>query len=390
MKLKCQPEDFHVEERTAFAPDGGPLALYRLTKRGMGTPEAVEAVLKRWHIPRDRVSFGGLKDRHAVTVQHVTIRNGPRRNLKQTHIELTYVGQCSRPFGPKDIVSNAFTIALRDMSDEEATRVAHLLVAGARDGVPNYFDEQRFGSVGRSGDFIARAWCLGDYERTLWLILADPNPHDRSRPRAERTVIRNHWGDWGRLAAKLGRSPWHDVLKHLADHPHDYRGAIAPVRQDLRSIYLAALQSHLWNLMLAQLLRQRLPADRLVAIRVAGQPLPFPRGLESGERETLRLTELPLPSARSRDLLEPWQESIQEAAGTLGLTLSQLRVKYPRDSFFSKGNRSAMFFPGEVGHRVEPDEFYSGRKKLVFQCELPRGAYATILTRSIGAAASDG
>ncbi len=386
MKLKSQPEDFRVEERTAFVPDGGPLALYRLTKRGLGAPEAVEAVLKRWHIPRDRVSYGGLKDRHAVTVQHVTIRNGPRRNLKQTHLELAYLGQCSRPFGPKDIASNGFTIALRDVGDEEAALAAQALAAAARDGLPNYFDEQRFGSVGQSGDFVARAWCLGDYQRALWLILADPNPHDRSRLRSQRTLIRERWGDWGRLAAELGRCPWQGILKHLAGRPHDFRGAIGRVRQDLRSIYLAALQSHLWNLMLADLLRQQLPADRLVAIRVAGQLLPFPRSLESGEREMLRLTELPLPSARSRDRLGPWQEIAQRVASTLGLTLNQLRVKYPRDSFFSKGSRPVLFFPAQVEHRVDPDELHSGRKKIVFQCELPRGAYATILMRRITAA----
>jgi tRNA pseudouridine13 synthase len=223
----------------------------------------------------------------------------------------------------------------------------------------------------------------------LWLILADPNPNDRSRVRGARTLIRDHWGDWGRLAAELGRSPWHGVLKHLADRRDDFRGAISRVPQDLRSLYLAALQSHLWNLMLADLLVERLPADRLMTVGVAGRPLPFPRGLESGEREILRLAELPLPSARSRDLLEPWQKAaIEKAAGTLGLTLSQLRVKYPRDSFFSKGNRSEMFFPAQVGQRVEPDELHSGRKKVVFQCELPRGAYATVLTRRITAAAT--
>ena len=36
-----------------------------------------------------------------------------------------------------------------------------------------YFDDQRFGSVGESGEFIGRAWCLGNYERALWLRPGD-------------------------------------------------------------------------------------------------------------------------------------------------------------------------------------------------------------------------
>ena len=46
MKLKRLPEDFQVEELTALNTDGGPFALYRLTKRSIGTPEAVTAILQ--------------------------------------------------------------------------------------------------------------------------------------------------------------------------------------------------------------------------------------------------------------------------------------------------------------------------------------------------------
>ena len=67
MKLKRQPEDFQVEELPLVAGgDRGRFALYRLTKRGMGTLEAIEAICRRWNLAGRRVSYGGLKDRHAV------------------------------------------------------------------------------------------------------------------------------------------------------------------------------------------------------------------------------------------------------------------------------------------------------------------------------------
>jgi len=387
VKLKCRPDDFCVKECTAFTPDGGDYALYRLTKRSLGTPEAIEALLRRWRIDRRLVAYGGLKDRHAVTVQHVTIHRGPRRGLKQTNLELTYLGQASRPFGSKDIASNAFTIVLRDVAEPEVLPARQALDAAASEGLPNYFDDQRFGSVGQSGDFIARAWCAGDYERTLWLALADPNPHDRSQTRAQRTLLREHWGDWQRLAAKLQRTPWRDILSHLVRHPTDFRGAVSKLRQDVRSLYLAAFQSFLWNRMLAELLQARLAADRLVLIPVAGQPMPFPCGPESDALAGLRTVELPLPSARSRRDLEPWQEPVERALAPFGITVGQLRVKYPRDSFFSKGARPALFVPSRIDCRIDHDELHGGRRKIVLACELPRGAYATILTRRIAAAA---
>jgi len=183
----------------------------------------------------------------------------------------------------------------------------------------------------------------------------------------------------------LRRSPWRSILTHLVQHPRDFRGAVGRIRQDLRSLYLAAFQSLLWNRMLAGLLRARLRADRLMLVRVAGEPMPFPLGLEPGELEFLRAVELPLPSARSHKDLDPWQQIVTPALAPLGLELRQVRVKYPRDSFFSIGSRPVLVLPSQLDYRLDRDELYDGHSKIVLSCELPRGAYATILIRRIGA-----
>ena len=93
MKLKCLPTDFQVEELTSVVPRNGPFALYELRKQSLGTLEAVQAIAQRWRIAPADISFGGLKDKHAVTCQYLTVAEGPRRNLRQTNLELTYLGQ---------------------------------------------------------------------------------------------------------------------------------------------------------------------------------------------------------------------------------------------------------------------------------------------------------
>jgi len=383
IKQKRLPEDFRVEELGDPPPQGGPYALYRLTKRGLGTPEVIDAVLRRWKIARRLVSFGGLKDRHAVTGQWVTIRKGPRRNLKQTGFELAYQGQVSRPFGPKDIRANAFQIVLRSLLPQDVACCRRALESLAHTGVPNYFDQQRFGSVGQSGDFVGQAWCVGDYQRALWLALADPNAHDRPRQRADREALRRHWGDWDRAQAALARSPWIAIVSHLADRPQDFRGALARLPVDRRSLYLAAFQSFLWNRMLTGLLRRELRPEQLLDVDLAGRTVPLVRQLEAEQLEALRPVALPLPSARIRGREGPWKDLIAAALEPLGLTLDRLRIKYPRDSFFSKGDRPALMFPEKLDYRVEADEVYPRREKLAVRFELPRGCYATIVTRRI-------
>src|SRR3954452_16274559 len=149
-KLKQQPEDFQVEELTPLAdapPGQGPFAFYRLEKRGWTTPDALAAIRRRWEITPQRLSYGGLKDRHADTVQYLTIHHGPRRGLTHNAVTLHYLGQVPAPYSSRDIRANRFHITLRDLADDHAGRAVSEAAAVARDGVPNYFDDQRFGSV---------------------------------------------------------------------------------------------------------------------------------------------------------------------------------------------------------------------------------------------------
>ena len=57
MKLKRLIEDFQVEEQVSLVADGGPFALYRLTKQSIGTPEAIDAIARRWNLPPNQLAF---------------------------------------------------------------------------------------------------------------------------------------------------------------------------------------------------------------------------------------------------------------------------------------------------------------------------------------------
>ena len=385
MKLKCQPSDFQVEELTSVIPGEGEFGFYRLTKRSLGTLEAIQAIARRWKISAERFSFGGLKDRHALTRQYLTIEGGPRHHLRQASLEVTYLGQVARPFGSADIERNRFCIVLRDMSASQADRNRQGLQAAARDGVPNYFDRQRFGSVGSSGDFVARPWCQGDFQRALWLALADASGHDGPRQREEKRYLRDHWGDWAACAASLRDGQLRKVVFHLEKHPGDFRGGFARIDPALRSLYLAAFQSHVWNRMLARWLREVCPSEDLFELSWDDQPLALYRRLDDTTRERLAATSLPLPSARLHLDEGPTKQLVTEVVGEMGLELRQMRVKYPRDSFFSKGGRNAVFFADQLQQETLPDDLYPGRRKMTLRFQLPRGAYSTVLVKRIAA-----
>ncbi len=386
MKLKCRPEDFRVEELAEPRLDGGPFALYRLEKQGLGTPEAIDAICRAWRLRREAVGVGGLKDRHAVTRQFVSIESGPRRGLEQKSFSLAYLGQRSREFTSKDLLGNRFEIVLRDLAPSAAEETVRELPRVVADGLPNYFDDQRFGSVGESGDFIARPWCSGDYERTLWLAIAEANEHDRGDVRDEKRVFRERWGDWQACRQSAVRPVSRAVFERLCRQPQDFRGAFIRFPQSDRRMFLAAFQSALWNRVLAETIQSAVEASQLFTVEIGRVSVPFFRSLTPNATEVLAQL-LPLPSARERSELGPLAELYERVAAEFGLECRTLRVKFPRDSFFSRGSRAALFRPRCLTHAISPDELAKGgegaRSKLVLRFDLPPGSYATVLIKRV-------
>lgn len=394
MKLRRLPEDFRVTEVASIRCDGGPFALYQLSKTSIGTPEAISALCRRWKVHRRQVSYGGLKDRHAVTTQYLTIRNGPHRGHDQQNFSVRYLGQTSQPFNAGSFDGNEFTLVLRDMTDEEVRRLTGGVAQVVSTGLPNYFDDQRFGSLGRSGEWIARSWCLGDYERALWLALADPHEHDSSSEKKQKKILRELWGQWPDCQKALDRSHRRSIVTYLSDKvnagkPPDFRGALARINVDLRGLYLSAWQSALWNRLLSRLLQLKTDAENVVWCRFASGPAVFPNGLSESQANELHATMLPLPSARI-DLPEGEVGALlSEVLSEEGVELRQVRVKYPRDTFFSRGQRSALVRPTELKYAVDTDELYPRRQKVTLAFRLPKGSYATILVKRLTEAAAD-
>jgi tRNA pseudouridine13 synthase len=386
MKVKQQPEDFQVEELTDVAPTGlGPFALYRLEKRGWTTPDALQAVRRRWQLDLRRVSYGGLKDRHALTSQYLTILHGPRRRLTHHGFCLEYLGQVPGPYSSRDIRANRFRLTLRAL-DEEATAYAEAaLVEVRREGVPNYFDDQRFGSVSPGGEFVARAMVRARPEEALRLALAGPYEHDRAAQKQEKALLRRHWGDWATLKDLLPRGHARSLICYLADHPKDFRGALERLRPELQGLYVSAYQSHLWNRMLARWLDGNCQPEQLVHVPLRLGEVPMHRGLATDQWQRLAALELPLPTARTKlDPADPRTALMNAVLADEGLEAGQLKMRGSRKMFFSRGDRAALCQPRDLEWQTEADELKSGRAKLRLSFELPRGCYATLIVKRIG------
>lgn len=384
MKLKCQPEDFRVEELPVVAPtERGRYMLYRLVKRDLGTIEAIASIRRRWNLDPRQVQYGGLKDRHAVTTQYLTITDGPQAAISDSRYSLELLGRLPHPYSSHSFRGNRFDLVMRDLTAGPLAAILAELQTVAADGLPNYFDDQRFGSVGNSGQFIAQAWLVGNHEQALKLALSEDNAFDRSTAKSTKKIVRELWGKWAEIKARLDRSSTRSIVTYLVDHPADHAGAFARLPRDVRSLYFSAFQSHLWNTMLARFIEQTAPEPERSDIALKMGTLPFPRGVSRETQTRLAGQSLPFASARSPAPTGPIGEAVQSALEPLSLTWADLKVRKLKDVFFSKGTRDALFFPQALAHEVLDDTLHPRRKALRLSFELGKGSYATILVKRL-------
>lgn len=149
--LRTTPDDFQVFERLPFEPDGeGEHLFLYIRKTGENTDWVARQLARFCQInPRD-VGYAGKKDRHAVTEQWFSVRLPIGQTLDWSSfggdtIEVLRAIRHSRKLRLGALAGNRFVIRLRDLTDIDAFKER---LAQVRQGVPNYFGEQRFGIEG--------------------------------------------------------------------------------------------------------------------------------------------------------------------------------------------------------------------------------------------------
>jgi len=150
----ASPGDFVVEE---IASDKlnfqGRHAIFLLTKRNRTTLDVIKEICSKTGVSMKEIGFCGMKDKHAVTKQYISIQRSDDvslfENLKLKNASLKFIR-----FGPRlylgDLKGNRFKITLRlqrAYSEKFLRKLLENFKRGVEErGIPNYFGYQRFGA----------------------------------------------------------------------------------------------------------------------------------------------------------------------------------------------------------------------------------------------------
>jgi tRNA pseudouridine13 synthase len=149
---RSQPEDFLVDEVLGFEPSGdGEHLFLHIKKRDQNTQWVAGLLSKLAGIKRNDVSFAGLKDRFAVTTQWFSLYLPGREltldQLQHDDFEILSMARHHKKLRRGMHSGNQFRLVLREFSalQEQFSEIESRLQIIAKNGVPNYFGEQRFG-----------------------------------------------------------------------------------------------------------------------------------------------------------------------------------------------------------------------------------------------------
>jgi tRNA pseudouridine13 synthase len=377
--FKQQHEDFRVAELPLYPFSGsGDHTLVHIRKRGLTTFEAIRRLCRVLDFKERDVGYAGLKDRQGVTSQWLSFEHVPPERLEGLSIpgvEILEVTRHGNKLKRGHLLANRFEITLREV---EAANVPHARATLERlqaRGVPNWYDDQRFGMRGDNAE-CGLAILRHDYPAYFDTLLGGP---DRERDAATKAAREAYEAEGAAAALEL----WprranleRTALKALKDFGPTEK-ALRRLPRKLKQLQVSAVQSLLFNRVLERrfdsfdrvldgdLCRLDNGADFLVTDAAAEQPRAdafeiSPTGPVFGYKMQ--------PPAGEVLALE--QAVLAEA----GLTAESFDAG---GGLSQKGDRRPLRF------RLEAPElgYEEGSLRLAFT--LPKGCYATVVLKEV-------
>lgn len=363
--IKYAFEDFIVEEITetnnlcsvstsSYAtPDGFNPEAHRveatIVKKGLNGFELSERLAEALNIPLKYITYGGLKDGRGVTAQRYCFNQVSPEQIANVRVPNTFIKEIHPRIGMRatgELRGNRFTLVVRT-KDINPYFLHGRIQAIEREGFPNFFSIQRFGTrmiAHELGEEILK----GNYEGAVRQFMLETSDHETPLLNQYRQSAAKVWGDWAAMIQVFSPLPYFfqneiAALHSLSRLPNDFGAALAAI-PDQTKMWVSAFGSYCFNVLLSNKVQH-------------GGDIP-PR--------------LPLISSDS--------ESLASYAILLGDERCQaLRWHHPKLPFLLAGKKREI--PSYIKPRIE---LVTNEGPIWFlRFELGKGAYATTFLSNI-------
>lgn len=382
MKLRQIPEDFKVEEIQGFKISRtGKYKLYLLTKKNLESFALINYLAKMNNIPVSEFGIAGLKDKHAITKQYLTV---PMRynikTLKEENFDIRFLGYIKKGIRAGDLRSNRFEITVRYIKKGFIEGIKQKALNIESIGVPNYFDSQRFGSV-VFNEFIAKYLIKKDYEQAVKLFLTQYINSENNNIKEDKRLIIKNWKNLKELNIKT------PLLKNIIDKykkTNNWLETYKTIPSNLREMFIYAYQSYLWNECVKEILKTKVDKKRLYPVKYNIGELIFYKNLTNEE-----LDNIPKKlSTIGPDLKDSEIDMFKELLEKEGVSIQDFDIKKETGNFFKSHEREIIVKPIQFKmSEFSTDELNNIENNNVFKVKLSfilsKGSYATLITKKL-------
>ncbi len=359
-------------------PEGKDQLILVMEKFNLDTNDALRRISRQLRTSGKRIGYAGLKDRRAITAQRISIWRPDVELLKKK--PSLYVGLRDPQWSSErveigSLQGNEFEIVIREISMPagELERVTVECFGQMKNGVANYFGEQRFGGNREVTHLVGRKFVKGDIEGAVMTYLTHPSIGEEEEVASARKNLADT-GDFARALKEIPAKLRYEraILNHLVKLPKDFVGAFQSLPKHLRYLFTHAYQSYLFNLVINERIEQG------IGIRAVEGDVLDEAGAPMGP---LFGVDFPLAEGKAGEI----ERGVLEKEG---VGLEKFRVKAFPELGCSGARKKIVLVPqGLRLISIEKDEFSEGKLKMRISFRLEKGNYATTILRELMKAA---
>ncbi len=402
IKEDRRPQSFSEKLRDKYTT-------FNLVKVNMDTFAALRNVGKALKISANRFHYSGLKDRCAISVQKVSIKGNFVEALKKLRLRDIFIRSISSTKNPVKLGGNKgnhFTVVIRNIENKSNLKdlIDHLFVTLKQQGFLNVFGVQRFGQYRPNSHNVGRYLLEGNYKKAFNEYVSKVYSTESAHLQQIRGSIKNE-KDFENAYKIFPISLYYEraLIKHMLDHPGDYKGSFDVIQQDLKTLFMSAFQSYLFNKMISLRFKKGISLIKPVKGDVISilddenghiTQIKYIYGALNGMYDKyldkaikLNRAVIIIPIIGYNTNLDdfPLMKSIfEDIAQQDGINPNIFRNELLYQFEFKGAFRAMTTKPiGLKFIELAEDDLFPGNKKLKFEFSLNKGSYATLVIREL-------